>query len=64
MHGAFTAEINLEATPASSLVDAALHGPAELILAEIDERLGLLHGARRFEVRAERPVPALRPFRG
>jgi len=23
MHGAFTAEINLEATPASSLVDAA-----------------------------------------
>jgi NAD-dependent SIR2 family protein deacetylase len=45
MHGAYTAEINLEATPASSLVDQALHGPAELILAEIDERLGLLHGS-------------------
>ena len=41
MHGAYTAEINLEATSASSLVDVALHGPAEIILAEIDKRLGL-----------------------
>jgi NAD-dependent deacetylase len=31
-HGAFTAEINMEETPASSLVDVALAGPAELIL--------------------------------
>jgi NAD-dependent deacetylase len=37
--GAYTAEINLEATPASSFVDDALHGPAETILAEIEERL-------------------------
>ena len=44
MHGAYTAEINLEATPASSLVDQVLHGPAEIILAEINERLGLRHG--------------------
>ena len=45
MHGAFTAEINLEATPASSLVADALHGPAEFVLAEINERLGLFHGS-------------------
>jgi NAD-dependent protein deacetylase/lipoamidase len=30
--GAFTAEINMEETPASSIVDVALHGPAEEIL--------------------------------
>jgi NAD-dependent deacetylase len=30
--GAFTAEINLEATPASSAVHVAIHGGAELIL--------------------------------
>ena len=30
--GAFTAEINLEPTPASSAVDVAIHGPAEDIL--------------------------------
>ena len=41
LHGAYTAEINLEATSASSLVDVALHGPAEIILAEIDKRLRL-----------------------
>jgi NAD-dependent deacetylase len=37
--GAFTVEINLEATPASEFVDLALHGPAETILAELDARL-------------------------
>jgi NAD-dependent deacetylase len=37
--GAFTAEINLEATPASDLVDLTLHGPAEDILEEIEGRL-------------------------
>ena len=31
-HGAYTAEINLEATPASGVVDLALHGPAEEVL--------------------------------
>jgi len=31
-HGAFTAEINLEATPASAAVDLAIHGGAEQIL--------------------------------
>lgn len=41
-YGAFTAEINLEATPASTLVDLALHGPAEQILPRVDE-----HVARR-----------------
>jgi NAD-dependent deacetylase len=35
--GAFTAEINQEATPASSLVDVALHGGAEWILPELAE---------------------------
>ena len=34
--GAFTAEINLEQTPASSLVDLSLRGPAELILPRLD----------------------------
>ena len=34
---AITAEINLEATPASDLVDFAVRGPAEQILAEIDD---------------------------
>ena len=37
--GAWTIEINLEPTPASSLVNAALQGPAEKILAELDQRL-------------------------
>jgi NAD-dependent deacetylase len=31
-HGAFTAEVNLDETPASSMVDIAVHGPAEEIL--------------------------------
>ena len=35
--GAFTAEINLEATPASSAVDLALHGAAEQILPLLNE---------------------------
>ena len=43
--GAYTAEINLEATPASSLVDHALRGPAEIILAAVNERLGRLCGS-------------------
>jgi NAD-dependent deacetylase len=34
-HEAFTVEINLEPTPASSLVDVALHGPAEQVLADL-----------------------------
>jgi NAD-dependent SIR2 family protein deacetylase len=34
--GAFTAEINLEPTPASDLVDLSLRGPAEEILVEIE----------------------------
>jgi NAD-dependent protein deacetylase/lipoamidase len=45
MRGAYTAEINLEATPASGLVDHALRGPAETILAEVNEQLGRLHGS-------------------
>jgi len=35
--GAFTAEINLEATPASSGVDVAIHGGAETILPRVAE---------------------------
>ena len=35
--GAFTAEINLEPTPASNVVDLALHGPAEEILVAIEQ---------------------------
>ena len=38
-HGAFTVEINLEPTPASSSVDVALHAPAEDILDAIETRL-------------------------
>ena len=38
-HGAYTAEINLEPTPASEVVDLAVQGPAEQVLAEIDRRL-------------------------
>jgi NAD-dependent deacetylase len=37
--GAFTAEINLEATPASGAVDLAIHGPADQLLPTIVERL-------------------------
>jgi NAD-dependent deacetylase len=35
--GAFTAEINVEATPASSTVDLAIHGAAEQILPLLNE---------------------------
>jgi NAD-dependent deacetylase len=35
-HGAFTAEINLETTPASSMVDVAIQGPAEEVLDAIE----------------------------
>jgi NAD-dependent deacetylase len=38
-HGAFTAEINLEATPASSAVDVAVHGAVEQVLPDIASRL-------------------------
>ena len=38
-HGAFTAEINLEETPASSLVDVAIQGAAENVLLVVDELL-------------------------
>lgn len=37
--GAFTAEVNLEETPASSSVDVAIHGGAEQILPAIDALL-------------------------
>lgn len=40
--GAFTAEINLEETPASRLVDVAIHAPAERVLDRIE---AALHGA-------------------
>ena len=36
-HGAFTAEINLEETPASSLVDVSILGAAEDILPRLDQ---------------------------
>jgi NAD-dependent deacetylase len=36
-NGAFTVEINLEATPASSYVDLSIQGPAETILREIED---------------------------
>ena len=35
-NGAFTVEINPEATPASAAVDLVLRGPAEVVLAEVD----------------------------
>jgi NAD-dependent deacetylase len=38
-HGAFTAEINLETTPASTAVDLAIHGAAEDILPLIASRM-------------------------
>ena len=37
--GAFTAEINLEPTPASSVVDVAIQGPAEELLVQIEAQL-------------------------
>ena len=38
-HGALTVEVNLEATPASDLVDLAIHGPAEEILDQVERQL-------------------------
>ena len=38
-NGAFTIEINVDATPASDLVDLAFHGPAATILEQIEQRL-------------------------
>jgi NAD-dependent deacetylase len=38
--GAWTVEVNPEPTPASRLVDVALQGPAEKILAELEHRAG------------------------
>ena len=37
--GAFTAEINLELTPASDAVELAIHGPADQLLPNIAKRL-------------------------
>lgn len=37
--GAFTAEINIEATAASNAVDVAIHGGAEVILPRVDDAL-------------------------
>jgi NAD-dependent deacetylase len=38
-HGAFTAEINADATPATMVVDLAIHAPAEVVLPAIDSLL-------------------------
>ena len=38
-HGAFTVEINPEATPLSSAVDLCLAGPAEAVLDQLEARL-------------------------
>jgi NAD-dependent deacetylase len=38
-HGAFTVEINAEATPATGMVDVAIQAAAEAVLPEIDRRL-------------------------
>lgn len=38
-HGAFTAEINVEPTPATTVVDLAVQAPAEEVLHEIEQRL-------------------------
>jgi NAD-dependent SIR2 family protein deacetylase len=38
-NGAFTVEINLEATPASDHVDLSIQGPAEAILQEIENMI-------------------------
>jgi NAD-dependent deacetylase len=37
--GAFTAEINLDPTPASGIVDLAIQGPSEVVLPEVEKRL-------------------------
>jgi NAD-dependent deacetylase len=38
-HGAFTVEINAEATPATAVVDLAIHAPAEVVLPDVDRLL-------------------------
>jgi NAD-dependent deacetylase len=38
-HGAYTVEVNPEATDASDAVDLSLRGPAEVVLAEVDAAL-------------------------
>ncbi|MEX2273852.1 MAG: NAD-dependent deacylase [Vicinamibacterales bacterium] len=38
-HGAFIAEINIEMTEASSSVDAAITGPAEVVLSELELKI-------------------------
>jgi NAD-dependent deacetylase len=38
-HGAFTVEVNAEATPATSLVHLAIEGPAESVLPDVDRLL-------------------------
>ncbi len=42
-HGAFTAEINPDETPASGVVDLAIAAPAELVLPEVDRLLEREH---------------------
>ena len=37
--GAFTAEINLDPTPVSDIVDLAIQGPSEVVLPEVEKRL-------------------------
>jgi NAD-dependent deacetylase len=37
--GAFTAEINVDPTPASAIVDLAIQGPSEVVLPEVEKRL-------------------------
>jgi NAD-dependent deacetylase len=39
LHGAFTAEINAEVTPATAVVDLAIHAPAEIVLAAVEAHL-------------------------
>lgn len=39
-NGAFTAEINAEATPATAVVDLAIQAPAEVVLPELDREIG------------------------
>jgi NAD-dependent deacetylase len=41
--GACTVEINVEPTPASDVVDVAIHGPAEVMLDELHRRLADPH---------------------
>jgi hypothetical protein len=35
-----TVEINAEATPATAVVDLAIHAPAEIVLPEVDRIVG------------------------